>query len=126
MVNFVRPKYLGNLHSFRSFFIFPINDGSYHDSKPHEKKHALKKLRVLSNLMQPFLSRKDQTILHKSLPTKVEYVITCSLTKLQNDMYKVSYFYYFLFSTFYFLFYNFYFYYYRYYSVLFDSKYNVI
>jgi len=38
MVDFIRPNYLGELNSFRSNFINPIERGLFTDSHPGERK----------------------------------------------------------------------------------------
>ncbi|GJJ77105.1 hypothetical protein EMPS_09464 [Entomortierella parvispora] len=88
MVDFIRPNYLGELNSFRSNFINPIERGLFTDSHVIERKASSKKLRVLTELIGSFVLRKDQSVLRASLPKKIEYVISCRLTRLQTDLYE--------------------------------------
>ncbi|KAF9909297.1 hypothetical protein EC991_008808 [Linnemannia zychae] len=87
MVDFVRPKFLDDLTTFRFNYIRPISDGLHIDSTDFEKKIASKKLKVLTELIKNFVMRKDQSILRASLPKKYEFVISCRLSKWQYHLY---------------------------------------
>ncbi|KAG0294735.1 hypothetical protein BGZ96_000571 [Linnemannia gamsii] len=87
MVDFVRPKFLDDIASFRAHYIRPISDGLHSDSTALEKKISSKKLKVLTELITNFVMRKDQSILRASLPKKYEFVISCKLSTSQYYMY---------------------------------------
>ncbi|KAF9132650.1 hypothetical protein BGW39_011677 [Mortierella sp. 14UC] len=87
MVDFVRPKFLDDLATFRFNYIRPISDGLHIDSTELEKKISSKKLKVLTELIKNFVMRKDQSILRASLPKKYEFVISCKLSKWQYHLY---------------------------------------
>ncbi|KAK3808886.1 MAG: SNF2 family N-terminal domain-containing protein [Linnemannia gamsii] len=87
MVDFVRPKFLDNLATFRFNYIRPISDGLHIDSTEIEKKISSKKLKVLTELIKNFVMRKDQSILRASLPKKYEFVISCKLSTWQYHLY---------------------------------------
>ncbi|KAF9943167.1 hypothetical protein BGZ67_004946 [Mortierella alpina] len=88
MVDFIRPNYLGNLLTFRHNYISPIEHGLYPESTYFEKKISAKKLKVLTELIQNFVMRKDQAFLKATLPRKSELVISCALTEMQYTLYK--------------------------------------
>ncbi|KAG9062946.1 hypothetical protein KI688_004546 [Linnemannia hyalina] len=87
MVDFVRPKFLDDIGTFRSHYIRPISNGLHSDSSELEKKISSKKLKVLTELIKNFVMRKDQSILRASLPKKYEFVISCKLSTLQYYLY---------------------------------------
>ncbi|KAG0255608.1 hypothetical protein DFQ27_006175 [Actinomortierella ambigua] len=87
MVDFVRPNYLGDSRTFRANYVQPIERGLYPDSTIGERKLASKRLAVLTELIKDFVQRKDSSVLVATLPKKVEYVIVCSLTPLQRELY---------------------------------------
>ncbi|KAF8942356.1 hypothetical protein BGZ47_006560 [Haplosporangium gracile] len=87
MVDFVRPKFLDDIASFRAHYIRPISDGLHSDSSELERKISSKKLKVLTELIKNFVMRKDQSILRASLPKKYEFVISCKLSTLQYYLY---------------------------------------
>ncbi|CAO3567564.1 unnamed protein product [Mortierella alpina] len=88
MVDFIRPNYLGNLMTFRHNYISPIEHGLYPESTYFEKKISAKKLKVLTDLIQNFVMRKDQAFLKATLPRKSELVISCMLTEMQYSLYQ--------------------------------------
>ncbi|KAF9191257.1 hypothetical protein BGZ51_007577 [Haplosporangium sp. Z 767] len=90
MVDFVRPKYLGELPVFRNNYIRPIAMGLYPDSSASEKKVSSKKLKVLTELIKNFVMRKDQSVLRASLPRKVEFVVSCKLSTMQYFLYTAT------------------------------------
>ncbi|KAJ2535186.1 hypothetical protein EV175_006946, partial [Coemansia sp. RSA 1933] len=88
MADFCRPGLLGEISDFRSAFVVPINAGLYADSTPGARKYSRQRLRVLQALLAPIVDRRDATVLHSSLPRKVEYVIACPLTPAQDTLYR--------------------------------------
>ncbi|KAF9572501.1 hypothetical protein EC968_009725 [Mortierella alpina] len=90
MVDFIRPNYLGNLLTFRHNYISPIEHGLYPESTYFEKKISAKKLKVLTELIQNFVMRKDQAFLKATLPRKSELVISCMLTDMQYSLYEAT------------------------------------
>ncbi|KAG0208420.1 hypothetical protein BGX33_006248 [Mortierella sp. NVP41] len=87
MVDFVRPKFLGDIGTFRHNYINPIGHGLFHDSTEIEKKISAKKLKVLTELIKNFVMRKDQSVLRASLPKKYEFVVSCKLSIMQSYLY---------------------------------------
>lgn len=88
MVDFVRPNYLGTVAEFRNTFQNPINNGLCADSNPSDVKLAKRRMYVLSNLLKPFVKRRDVSYLQDSLPPKHEFVVSLSLSPLQIKLYK--------------------------------------
>ncbi|KAK3815056.1 MAG: hypothetical protein J3Q66DRAFT_343721 [Benniella sp.] len=87
MVDFVRPKFLGDYSEFRNNYVRPILAGLYPDSTPSEIKTSAKLLKVVTELIKNFVMRKDQSVLKLALPPKTEYVISCGLSTLQYFLY---------------------------------------
>ncbi|TQB68873.1 hypothetical protein MPDQ_002646 [Monascus purpureus] len=87
MVDWISPGYLGNSVEFRANYIEPIEEGLYADSSHRERRKSLVKLQVLKEILSPKVNRADISVLAGSLPPKVEFVITVSLTDLQNKAY---------------------------------------
>lgn len=89
MVDWISPGYLGNSVEFRANYIEPIEEGLYADSSHHERRKSLVKLQVLKEILSPKVNRADISVLAGSLPPKVEFVITVSLTDLQKRAYNL-------------------------------------
>ncbi|KAJ1768557.1 hypothetical protein LPJ74_004795 [Coemansia sp. RSA 1843] len=88
MADFCKSGLLGEVSNFRSMFVTPINAGLYADSSPAARRYSSQRLRVLQALLEPIVDRRDATVLHNSLPRKVEYVIACPLTAPQDTLYR--------------------------------------
>jgi superfamily II DNA or RNA helicase len=89
MINWIAPGYLGNAVEFRSKYVEPIREGLYSDSSSYEKRRALTRLSLLNQNIDPKINRADITCMKDSLPPKTEFVITVSLTEIQDHAYKV-------------------------------------
>ncbi|KAL8389793.1 hypothetical protein RB595_009098 [Gaeumannomyces hyphopodioides] len=89
MVSWVAPNYLGPPEEFASVYATPIQEGLYQDSKPYEKRRALKLLKALKDTVAPKIHRMTMVALKDHLPTKKEFVIYVPLTKLQMDAYSM-------------------------------------
>lgn len=79
IMEFLNPGYLGSLERFRTQFIHPI-----------EKKNSRSKSNQLTQMIRPFLLRREKTdkkIIH-DLPEKVEAKRVCNLTKSQASLYQ--------------------------------------
>ncbi|KAE8354316.1 hypothetical protein BDV28DRAFT_147249 [Aspergillus coremiiformis] len=87
MVNWIAEGYLGEFVEFKAKFVEPITEGLYVDSTYTERRKSLVKLQVLKEILAPKINRADISVLAGSLPTKVEFVITVSLTSLQKQAY---------------------------------------
>lgn len=89
MVDWIAPGYLGEFIEFKANYVEPIEDGLYADSTYSERRKSLKKLQVLKEILNPKVNRADISVLKGSLPPKVEFVITVSLTDLQKKAYNL-------------------------------------
>ena len=89
MIDWIDRGYLGDFAEFKSRFQDPIEHGLYATSSKGERRFALKKLQVLKIDLEPKINRADITVLKGSLKPKVEFVISVSLTSLQEDAYKL-------------------------------------
>lgn len=89
MIDWISPGYLGDFTEFKSRFQDPIEHGLYSTSSKGERRAALKLLQVLKIILEPKIHRADITVLKGSLKPKVEFVISVSLTPLQEDAYKL-------------------------------------
>ncbi|MCQ2009347.1 DEAD/DEAH box helicase [Sporolactobacillus sp. STSJ-5] len=79
IMDFLNPGYLGSLERFRTQFIHPI-----------EKKNNRSKGRQLTQMIRPFLLRREKTDkkIIRDLPEKVEAKRICNLTKNQASLYQ--------------------------------------
>ncbi|KAL1968965.1 hypothetical protein VTN77DRAFT_799 [Rasamsonia byssochlamydoides] len=89
MVDWIAPGYLGEFIEFKANYVEPIEEGLYADSTFVERRRSLKKLQVLKEILNPKINRADISVLKGSLPPKVEFVITVSLTDLQKKAYNM-------------------------------------
>lgn len=87
MVDWIAPGYLGEFVGFKANYVEPIEDGLYSESTAQERRKSLIKLQVLKEILEPKISRADINVLERSLPSKVEFVITFPLTEVQKAAY---------------------------------------
>jgi len=88
LIDWVSPGYLGNVREFRYEYKDPIEEGLYKDSNAYKRRKALKRLEVLKRELDPKINRKDITVLRGSLRPKLEFVVTVSLTAIQEKAYR--------------------------------------
>ena len=89
MVDWIAPRYLGDLLQFRVKYVEPINQGLYSESTAYERRVCLKKLHILKQDLAPKVNRADISAISKDLPSKTEYFITLPLTDLQRQAYDI-------------------------------------
>ncbi|KAJ1962992.1 hypothetical protein IWQ62_003357 [Dispira parvispora] len=87
MVDFIYPGYLGTIGNFRNAYINPINNGLFPDSTRADRKICQQRLYVLQDILADVVQRREIQQMYKELPPKREFVITCSLTDVQYNMY---------------------------------------
>ena len=87
MLDWISPGYLGKAVEFKANYIEPIEEGLYVDSSYRERRKSLVKLQVLKEIINPKVNRADVSVLAGSLPPKVEFLITVSLSELQRVAY---------------------------------------
>jgi hypothetical protein len=89
MIEWIAPNYLGPIVEFKAKYAEPIQDGTYFDSSPQERRTMYKMLGVLKEDLSPKVHRADMSVLKDALPPKVEFVITVPLTELQREAYSI-------------------------------------
>ncbi|KAI1359857.1 hypothetical protein F5Y08DRAFT_64500 [Xylaria arbuscula] len=89
MINWVAPNYLGDIREFRSEYANPIKDGLQAESTTHDRRRALRMLRVLKSEVAAKVSRKTIAVLKQGIPDKTEFVITVPLTPVQRQAYEM-------------------------------------
>ena len=91
MVDFVRPRYLGQDKVFRIKYEHPIVNGMRMESNAEVRIYGLQRRYVLRELIEPFVFRLDTTLSlgRQSFfgTNKIEYVIQCSLNEFQLALY---------------------------------------
>jgi SNF2 family DNA or RNA helicase len=87
LVNWVAPNYLGDSREFAGYFTAPIKDGNHQDSTKHEIRQSIIRLKVLREKIEPKVSRMGIEALKGSIPPKVEFVITLTLSDAQREAY---------------------------------------
>jgi SNF2 family DNA or RNA helicase len=87
LVSWVAPDYLGKSDEFAGYFTGPIKDGTYHDSTKAEVRKSMARLEVLRQRIEPKVSRMGIQVLKGSIPPKVEFVITLTLSNAQRTAY---------------------------------------
>jgi SNF2 family DNA or RNA helicase len=87
LVNWVAPNYLGDSREFTGYFTRPIKDGTYQDSTKREIRESMMRLKVLRDKIEPKVSRMGIEALKGSIPPKVEFVMTLTLSEIQREAY---------------------------------------
>lgn len=87
MMEWISPGFLGPLKRFTDQYITPIKIGLYQDSKTYQRKISQTRLERLKALLDKKIHRKDIKVIQDDLMPKTEFVISVSLTKLQQKLY---------------------------------------
>lgn len=88
MISYVRPGLLGTSErAFEKEFVLPIVEGEAADTKDELKQFANEKLHELKDKIEPFVHRKDATVLLQDLPPMQQVVLHLRRTKVQNRLY---------------------------------------
>ena len=88
MVDFVNPGVLGGVKSFSKRFEMPIERARQPGASAKDIAKGEERSEELSELTSPFILRRTAEILAKYLPPKTEYVILCSPTNAQAQLYR--------------------------------------
>lgn len=86
--DFVNPKILGSLTDFVEEFEDPIKKGGYSNASLHNIEQAYKTAVFLKSSIEPYILRRLKVHVAKQLPSKVDKIMFCELTKKQEVMYK--------------------------------------
>ena len=89
IIDWISPRYLGDLTEFRKKYVEPIKEGLFRESSPYERRKGLKMLEVLKRQLQPKVHRADISVLKGRLKGKTEFVIRVPLTKVQKRAYEI-------------------------------------
>jgi len=88
MASFIRPKLLGNSEKkFQKEFIDPIQSSMGSDAPEDQKLLAESRLTRLVGILEPFIHRRDASLLSKDLPSLQQVCIHVSPTKIQRVFY---------------------------------------
>uniref|UniRef100_A0AC35U0B7 DNA repair and recombination protein RAD54 n=1 Tax=Rhabditophanes sp. KR3021 TaxID=114890 RepID=A0AC35U0B7_9BILA len=88
LVNFVNTGLLGTLSEFKKKFENKIVRGRDSMATDAEKKMSEETLKELTAFVNTCMIRRTSALLTKYLPVKYEFVVCCSLTSLQENLYK--------------------------------------
>eukprot|EP01105_Mastigella_eilhardi_P001335 TRINITY_DN1159_c0_g3_i1.p1 TRINITY_DN1159_c0_g3~~TRINITY_DN1159_c0_g3_i1.p1 ORF type:complete len:649 (+),score=123.43 TRINITY_DN1159_c0_g3_i1:159-2105(+) len=88
IVNFVCPGFLGPEQQFEELFTKPINDGFNQKSSPAAKQKVNDRVCLLTEKLNAVVLRRDESLLLKQLPRKLEVTVCCRLTDTQLAVYK--------------------------------------
>lgn len=89
MVEFIKPRLLGNDKEFNNRFANPIANGQYIDSTIGDILKMKQRANALHKLLEGCVHRRDYSVLAEFLPPKQEHVLFIRLTSEQMDLYKV-------------------------------------
>ncbi|KAI5305909.1 hypothetical protein KEM55_008796, partial [Ascosphaera atra] len=89
MIDWIAPGYLGSLSEFKSVYVDPVEAGLYIDSTEGEVRFSMESLAVLRKTLDPKVHRVDTSRIARSLPPKLEFVLTLPLTSLQREAYSI-------------------------------------
>jgi SNF2 family DNA or RNA helicase len=86
MSDLIAPGYLGTREYFESTFLIPIMRGQNADSTRSEKRKAEYCMTMLSETLDEFVLRKDNSLLKMTLPPLFEYVLFLDMTPFQKEI----------------------------------------
>lgn len=88
LLNFVLPKIFNSVKSFDEWFNTPFANTGGQDKIELSEEETLLVIRRLHKVLRPFLLRRLKKDVEKDLPDKVEKVIKCKMSGLQQVMYQ--------------------------------------
>ncbi|AJR53430.1 RSC chromatin remodeling complex ATPase subunit STH1 [Saccharomyces cerevisiae] len=88
LLNFVLPKIFNSAKTFEDWFNTPFANTGTQEKLELTEEEALLIIRRLHKVLRPFLLRRLKKEVEKDLPDKVEKVIKCKLSGLQQQLYQ--------------------------------------
>ncbi|KAK9470896.1 SNF2 family N-terminal domain-containing protein [Dipodascopsis tothii] len=88
LLNFVLPKIFNSVKSFDEWFNTPFANTGGQDKMELSEEETLLIIRRLHKVLRPFLLRRLKKDVEKDLPDKVEKVIKCKMSSLQQRLYQ--------------------------------------
>ena len=90
MCNFVAPQELGSLAAFNAAYAGPINAGRERAASSADREHASAATERLRELTEPFVLRRDTSVLRALLPERHEITLFVRLAPEQADAYRAQ------------------------------------
>ncbi|KAM3163815.1 Transcriptional regulator [Lachancea thermotolerans] len=88
LLNFVLPKIFNSVKSFDEWFNTPFANTGGQDKIELSEEETLLVIRRLHKVLRPFLLRRLKKDVEKELPDKVEKVLKCKMSALQQKLYE--------------------------------------
>ncbi|CAI4065257.1 hypothetical protein N7582_002925 [Saccharomyces uvarum] len=88
LLNFVLPKIFNSAKTFEDWFNTPFANTGTQEKLELTEEETLLIIRRLHKVLRPFLLRRLKKEVEKDLPDKVEKVIKCKLSGLQQQLYE--------------------------------------
>ncbi|CAL9730386.1 nuclear protein Sth1p/NPS1 [Monosporozyma unispora] len=88
LLNFVLPKIFNSAKTFEDWFNTPFANTGTQEKLELTEEETLLVIRRLHKVLRPFLLRRLKKEVEKDLPDKVEKVIKCKLSGLQQQLYQ--------------------------------------
>lgn len=88
LLNFVLPKIFNSVKSFDEWFNTPFANTGSQEKIELTEEESLLVIRRLHKVLRPFLLRRLKKDVEKDLPDKVEKVVKCNLSGLQEVLYQ--------------------------------------
>ncbi|CCD23418.1 RSC chromatin remodeling complex ATPase subunit STH1 NDAI_0B03840 [Naumovozyma dairenensis CBS 421] len=88
LLNFVLPKIFNSAKTFEDWFNTPFANTGTQEKLELTEEETLLVIRRLHKVLRPFLLRRLKKEVEKDLPDKVEKVIKCKLSGLQQQLYE--------------------------------------
>ncbi|CAI4353454.1 CIH_collapsed_G0023290.mRNA.1.CDS.1 [Saccharomyces cerevisiae] len=88
LLNFVLPKIFNSAKTFEDWFNTPFANTGTQEKLELTEEETLLIIRKLHKVLRPFLLRRLKKEVEKDLPDKVEKVIKCKLSGLQQQLYQ--------------------------------------
>lgn len=88
LLNFVLPKIFNSSKTFDEWFNTPFANTGTQEKLEMTEEETLLVIRRLHKVLRPFLLRRLKKEVEKDLPDKVEKVVKCKLSSLQQQLYE--------------------------------------